>query len=77
LYKIRQAGVPGIHGCRDVEILIGWLVDHVNQVERGPERVREHLLLECRKRQLEPPTAGRIDRIIRSGSGRGEDVLFA
>ncbi|WP_028476997.1 hypothetical protein [Nocardia sp. CNY236] len=44
--------------------------------ERGGERVREHLLSECRRRKLEPPTAGRIARVVRSALSRGEDVLF-
>jgi hypothetical protein len=75
--QIRQA--LGFRECTvaDAEVLIGWLVDHVTQVERSAERVREHLLAECRRRRLEPPTAERIDRIVRSALSRGEDVLFA
>ncbi|HUH71272.1 MAG TPA: DUF4158 domain-containing protein [Mycobacterium sp.] len=75
--QIRQA--LGFRACTvaDADVLTGWLVEHVTEVERSAERVREHLLAECRRRRLEPPTAGRIDRIVRSGLSRGEDVLFA
>lgn len=75
--QIRQA--LGFRECTvaDADLLIGWLVDHVTQVERSGERVREHLLAECRRRRVEPPTAGRADRIVRSALRRGEDVLFA
>ena len=31
----------------------------------------------CRDERIEPPTSGRIDRIIRSALSRGEDLLFA
>ncbi len=75
--QIRQA--LGFRECTvaDADVLTAWLVDHVTQVERSAERVREHLLAECRRRRLEPPTAGRADRIMRSALSRGEDVLFA
>ncbi|MCZ9329678.1 hypothetical protein [Nocardia farcinica] len=53
-----------------------WLVEEVTQVERSGERVREHLLAELRRRKLEPPTTGRIDRIVAAGLSRGEEVLF-
>jgi hypothetical protein len=75
--QIRQA--LGFRECTvaDAETLTVWLVDNVTQVERIAERVREHLLAECSRRRLEPPTAGRVDRIVRSALSRGEDVLFA
>src|ERR1700736_5996161 len=31
----------------------------------------------CRDERIEPPTSGRIDRIIRSALSRGENLLFA
>ncbi|MFF7941490.1 Tn3 family transposase [Nocardia gamkensis] len=74
--QIRQA--LGFRECSvaDSDSLTWWLIDHVTQVERNGERVREHLLGELRRRKLEPPTAGRIDRIVRSALSRGEDRLF-
>lgn len=64
--------------CRNcpVAVLKWWLVDHVTQIERSGERVREHLLSELRRRKLEPPTSGRMDRIVGSALSRGEDALF-
>ena len=75
--QIREA--LGFRECSvvDADAVTQWLVDTVTQVERGSERVREHLLAECRRRRLEPPSAGRVDRIVRSALSRGEDVLFA
>ncbi len=74
--QIRQA--LGFRECTvgDAEALTSWLVEHVTQVERSTDRVREHLLDECRRRRVEPPTARRVDRIVRSALSRGEDVLF-
>ncbi|WP_280498560.1 hypothetical protein [Nocardia farcinica] len=34
------------------------------------------MLAELRRRKLEPPTTGRIDRIVAAGLSRGEEVLF-
>ena len=50
----------------DAAALTQWLVDHVTQVDRGADQVRECLLTMCRTRRIEPPTTGRIDRIVRS-----------
>ncbi len=60
----------------DADALTWWLVEEATQVERSGERVREHLLAELRRRKLEPPTTGRIDRIVAAGLSRGEAVLF-
>ena len=60
----------------DGDALVGWLVEHVTQVERGAERVREHLRARCRAEKIEPPTAGRVDRMVRSALRRGEELLF-
>lgn len=74
--QLRQA--LGFRECTvgDAEALTSWLIEHVTQVEHRAERVCEQLVSECRRRQVEPPTAGRVDRIVRSALSRGEDVLF-
>ena len=54
-----------------------WLVENVTQVERSGDRVREHALARCRAERIEPPTAGRMDRIVRSALHRAEELLFA
>jgi hypothetical protein len=52
-----------------------WLVAEVTEVERRPEQVRAELLGWLRGRRLEPPTPGRIERIVRSALDRGETQL--
>jgi Domain of unknown function (DUF4158) len=61
----------------DAEQLTGWLIAQVTQVERRSERVREELLACCREQRIEPPSSGRLDRIVRSALHRGEELLFA
>jgi len=62
-------------GVTDAERLTTWLVEHVTQAERSPERVREELLARCRLDRVEPPTGGRLDRIVRSALRLGEETL--
>jgi hypothetical protein len=50
----------------DADTLIEWLAVHVCEVERRPELVRDELLVRCRAERIEPPSPGRIDRIVRS-----------
>ena len=59
----------------DAEQLMAWLAEHVTQIERRPERVREEVLARCRSERIEPPTTGRIDRVVRSALRTGEDAL--
>lgn len=75
--QIRQA--LGYRECSvsDANEIVGWLVEHVTQRERSGERVREHLLARLREVKVEPPTAGRIERMVRSALHRGEELLFA
>ena len=61
----------------DAEQLTAWLVEHVTQIERRPELVRDELLARCRRQQIEPPSAGRTDRVVRSALRTGEDALTA
>ncbi len=50
----------------DQETLTAWLSQSVAHAERRPDRVREALLPEFRRLRLEPPTAGRLLRMVRS-----------
>ncbi|KKC04333.1 Tn3 family transposase [Mycobacterium nebraskense] len=61
----------------DADALTQWLIEHVTQTERFADRVREQLLARCRTAKIEPPTTGRIDRMVRSALYRGEERLFA
>jgi len=50
----------------DQEEMTAWLAVNVAYAERRPERVREELLAEFRAQRIEPPTPGRVLRIVRS-----------
>jgi hypothetical protein len=50
----------------DQEQLTIWLADAVAHAERRPDRVREELLAEFRRLRIEPPTPGRVSRMVRS-----------
>jgi hypothetical protein len=50
----------------DQEKLMAWLASNVAHAERRPERVREELLAKLRREQVEPPTPGRLHRMVRS-----------
>ena len=50
--------------------LTEWLAASVCQAERRADRVRGELLARCRAERIEPPSAGRCDRIIRSACTR-------
>ncbi|MFF7944875.1 hypothetical protein ACFZC5_34760 [Nocardia gamkensis] len=52
------------------------MVDNVTQAQQGVEAVGDHLLARCRTERIEPPTAGRIDRMVRLALSRGEELLF-
>ena len=69
----------GFRECtaEDAGKLTGWLAASVCQAERRPDRVREELLTQCRAEQIEPPSGGRCDRIIRSALHQAEQALTA
>jgi hypothetical protein len=50
----------------DADKLTEWLAANVCEAERRPEQVRDELLVRCRGERIEPPAAGRMDRIVRS-----------
>ena len=59
----------------DAAKLTEWLAAGVCRAERRADRVREELLARCRAEQIEPPSAGRCDRIIRSALHQAEQAL--
>ncbi len=63
-------------GVADADKFTEWLVSNVTQVERGRDHVRDELLARCRAERIEPPAAGRVDRIVRSALHRGEELLL-
>src|SRR5450755_696666 len=50
----------------DQERLTAWLAESVAQAERRADRVREGLLAKFREERIEPPTTGRVLRMVRS-----------
>jgi hypothetical protein len=75
--EIREA--LGFRECSvaDADKLTDWLVTNVTQAERRADQVRADLLMQCREEGIEPPTPGRVDRIVRSALHQGEQLLFA
>ena len=59
-------------GARQVGVQAAELIANVTQEERGVDRVRVELLARCLA-GIEPPTAGRLDRIVRSALHRGKN----
>jgi hypothetical protein len=59
----------------DAQQLTQWLAGAVCEAERRPELVRNELLVRCRAERIEPPAAGRIDRIVRSPLHQAEQAL--
>jgi len=64
----------GFRECsvEEADKLTSWLAAEVCEAERQHDRVREQLLIRCRTEQIEPPTKGRVDRIVRSALHRAE-----
>ena len=61
----------------DADKLTAWLAEHVAQAERRADRVREKLLSRCRAERIEPPSPGRIERIVASALRQAEETLAA
>lgn len=59
----------------DAAKLTEWLAAGVCRAERRADRVREELLTRCRAERIEPPSAGRCDRTIRSALHQAEQAL--
>ena len=58
----------GFRECtvEDARGLQGWLVEHVAEADPRAEVVRDELLDRCRKWRVEPPSEGRMERIVRA-----------
>lgn len=64
----------GFRECsvEDADKLTKWLATEVCELERHHDVVREQLLDRCRDQRVEPPTSGRIDRMVRSALHQAE-----
>jgi len=56
----------------DQERLTAWLAESVAQAERRADRVRDGLLAKFREERIEPPTTGRVLRMVRSAMRTAE-----
>lgn len=67
----------GFRECsvHDAEKLAAWLTVEVCEDELHRDRVREQLLTRCRDQRIEPPSLGRVDRIVRSAVYQAEIAL--
>jgi hypothetical protein len=79
-FKYHRAQVRrhlGFRECstEDAAKLTEWLAAGVCRAERRADRVREELLARCRAERIEPPSAGRCDRIVRSALYQAELAL--
>ncbi|MGH3671502.1 MAG: DUF4158 domain-containing protein [Pseudonocardiaceae bacterium] len=74
--EIRQ--MLGFRECTlaDQDAAVDWLVEHVTTAEQRHDQVRLGLLAWLRSEGVEPPTAGQLDRVVRSAVDRGERALI-
>ena len=59
----------------DEDKLAAWLAEEVCPVELGEDRLREALLARCRAERVEPPAAGRVERVL-GAAGAAFDQRF-
>ena len=76
--KYHRAEIRTLWGFReataeDGEDVSMWLMKHVLSQERHPERILEAALGRLRELRIEPPTADRMERLIRSALRSFED----
>jgi hypothetical protein len=60
----------------DADKLTEWLAVSVAYAERNPDRVRDELLVQCRRERIEPPAPARVMRIVRSALHTAEVSWF-
>jgi TnpA family transposase len=75
--QIRQ--YLGVRECSvaDADRLTAWLGSQVGIAEATPAEIRSMLLDRCRRERIEPPTSGRVERIVRSSLRSAESALTA
>ena len=69
--RIPRAQIRELLGFREATVqdaneLVAWLVEQVLPQEPRADHIREALFERCRTLRIEPPSDGRIDRLIRS-----------
>ena len=62
--------------AEDSETIASWLIVTHLATDQNPDHLKAKVLARFRKEQIEPPTADRIDRLIRSACATYEHTLF-
>jgi hypothetical protein len=80
--EYHRAQIRKLHGFRettvdDAQALSHWLCEQVLPRERNAERLKSAVYDRCRELHLEPPTAERIDRVVRSAARTYEESFCA
>jgi hypothetical protein len=67
----------GFRECtvEDAEALQAWLAENVATADPRQQVVRDQMLDRCRKWRVEPPTKGRIERIVRAAVHGAQTAL--
>ena len=76
-YRAQVRGHFGFRECtvEDARALRAWLAENVAEADPRQEVVRDQLLDRCRKWRVEPPSEGRIDRIVRGAVHGAQTAL--
>ncbi|MEV2273754.1 DUF4158 domain-containing protein [Nonomuraea africana] len=77
-HRTQIRGHLGYRVCSvaDADKLTDWLAVNVAHAERHADRVRDELLAQCRREQIEPPAPARVTRIVRSAPHTAELTWF-
>jgi TnpA family transposase len=81
-WKRHRAEIRALFGFReatvaDAERLADWLRDQVSSTGGVPERLATILQTRCRELSIEPPSADRVDRIVRAAIHAHDERLCA
>jgi len=76
-YRPQIRGHFGFRECtvEDARALGAWLAENVAEADPRQEVVRDQMLDRCRKRRVEPPSEGRIERIARAAIHGAQTAL--
>ena len=75
--QIREFFGFGEATSQDGEDVASWLFEEVLPREQDTEKLREAFHGRCRALKIEPPTPGRVERLVASASRRFEERFYA
>jgi len=62
--------------AEDAEAIIDWIKSEILPFDHNPYHLTEAAIDWCQRNRVEPPTKGRLERIIRSAANTYENDLF-